>query len=552
MRDSSGSTISPSGATTTFVGCPAAYAVWAVSSLIRLPTGSGRVGLVGREERPRAHVEDGVGGGLDDREASSSVEPAAPSSSSTSSSTSKWTWMWRSTGRSCPRSRREPMAASWSPRPRWRRRPTSWRPGRWRRQRRTPSTPRRRPEPKRVSAGGPWGHDGTARMFGGDTTVTVPRCPAAEHDAVVIGAGPNGLVGRDRRWPAPAGACSSCEAAATPGGGCRTAELTEPGFRHDVCSAIHPLRRRLPGAARPAARAHGRAVDPPGRARSPTRSPAARPCCTARVDDTAAGLGADGAAWRRLMAPFDVGRNAVRRRPAVAAVVPPAPGRPGPLRPHRHPPGNERRPRAGSRTERGRGPVRRAGRPRVLPLDRAADDGVRRRHRCRSATSSAGRSPRAASQAITDALVAILAAHGGEVVCDHRVDDLAALPPAKVVLADVVAPSARGHGRRPASRPRPPPLVAVPPRTGRVQGRLRAVRAGAVVRSGGRPARPPCTSAARWPRSPPPRRRSAAASTRRRRSCSSPSRRCSTRRGRRRAGTRCGRTATCRPGRRST
>jgi phytoene dehydrogenase-like protein len=31
------------------------------------------------------------------------------------------------------------------------------------------------------------------------------------------------------------------EAGAEPGGGCRTAELTLPGFRHDVCSAVHPL-----------------------------------------------------------------------------------------------------------------------------------------------------------------------------------------------------------------------------------------------------------------------------------------------------------------------
>ena len=31
------------------------------------------------------------------------------------------------------------------------------------------------------------------------------------------------------------------EAASDPGGGCRTAELTLPGFRHDVCSAVHPL-----------------------------------------------------------------------------------------------------------------------------------------------------------------------------------------------------------------------------------------------------------------------------------------------------------------------
>ncbi len=59
-------------------------------------------------------------------------------------------------------------------------------------------------------------------------------------DAVVVGAGPNGLAAAITL--ARAG-CSVAviEAAATVGGGVRTAELTRPGFRHDVCSAIHPL-----------------------------------------------------------------------------------------------------------------------------------------------------------------------------------------------------------------------------------------------------------------------------------------------------------------------
>ena len=52
IRDSSGSTMSPSGATTTFVGCPAAYAVWAVSSLIRLPTGRGASGWLDARNVP--------------------------------------------------------------------------------------------------------------------------------------------------------------------------------------------------------------------------------------------------------------------------------------------------------------------------------------------------------------------------------------------------------------------------------------------------------------------------------------------------------------------
>src|SRR5579859_6256799 len=60
-----------------------------------------------------------------------------------------------------------------------------------------------------------------------------------KYDAVVIGAGPNGLAAAITI--ARAGySVAVYEAAETVGGGCRSKELTLPGLVHDVCSAVHP------------------------------------------------------------------------------------------------------------------------------------------------------------------------------------------------------------------------------------------------------------------------------------------------------------------------
>ena len=59
-------------------------------------------------------------------------------------------------------------------------------------------------------------------------------------DAIVVGSGPNGLaaaIALARQGVS----VHVVERADVLGGGMRTAELTLPGFRHDVCSAIHPL-----------------------------------------------------------------------------------------------------------------------------------------------------------------------------------------------------------------------------------------------------------------------------------------------------------------------
>ena len=121
-----------------------------------------------------------------------------------------------------------------------------------------------------------------------------------DFDAVVVGAGPNGLAAAITL--ARAGrSVVVLEAAPTPGGGARSAELTLPGFVHDVCSAIHPLAAVSPFFQSVPLADHGLEL-------LPFEIPLAHPLDGGRagllfqsVEETAAGLGEDGRTWRRII-----------------------------------------------------------------------------------------------------------------------------------------------------------------------------------------------------------------------------------------------------------
>jgi len=123
-----------------------------------------------------------------------------------------------------------------------------------------------------------------------------------EYDAVVVGSGPNGLAAAIT-FAQSGHSVLLLEASETIGGGTRTKELTLPGFRHDVCSAIHPLAVTSPFFRSLNLAVHGLTwVDPPVPLAHPLDEGSAV-LLQRSVDATAEGLGQDGNAYRRLVGP---------------------------------------------------------------------------------------------------------------------------------------------------------------------------------------------------------------------------------------------------------
>ncbi len=123
------------------------------------------------------------------------------------------------------------------------------------------------------------------------------------YDAIVVGSGPNGLAAAITL--ARAGrAVLVREAAATIGGGMQTAEVTLPGFQHDICSAVLPLGVASPFFRTLPLEAYGlRWIYPPLALAHPFDDGTVA-TLERSVTATAATLGDDAGAYRSLMVPF--------------------------------------------------------------------------------------------------------------------------------------------------------------------------------------------------------------------------------------------------------
>jgi phytoene dehydrogenase-like protein len=123
-----------------------------------------------------------------------------------------------------------------------------------------------------------------------------------EYDAVVVGSGPNGLAAGITLQQQGLSVLI-VEGKETIGGGLRSAELTLPGFTHDVCSAIHPMAVGSPFFKTLPLKNHGLEFIHPERCAAHPFDNGEAAVLSNSLDTTAGLLGEDHNVYKRLIAP---------------------------------------------------------------------------------------------------------------------------------------------------------------------------------------------------------------------------------------------------------
>lgn len=260
------------------------------------------------------------------------------------------------------------------------------------------------------------------------------RPERASYDAVIVGSGPNGLaaaIGLAREGLA----VLVLEAEETIGGGTRSAELTRPGFVHDVCSAIHPMAVASPFFRTLPLAEHGLEwIHPPAPLAHPLDDGTAV-LLERSVAETGRGLGSDDGAYRRLIEPL-----AASAEDLFGDLL-------GPLRWPGHVLTALRFGRHAVRSARALTTRRFRTEPARALIAGLAGHSFLRLEQAPSAAvglvlAIAGHAvgwplPRGGAQRIADALASYLRSLGGEIVTGRRVESIDELPPARAVLLDV-------------------------------------------------------------------------------------------------------------------
>jgi phytoene dehydrogenase-like protein len=258
--------------------------------------------------------------------------------------------------------------------------------------------------------------------------------PAKSYEAVVVGAGPNGIAAAIELARAGLSVCIF-EANEVIGGGARSAELTLPGFVHDICSAVHPLAAGSPFFSKLPLRQYGlEFINPPAALAHPFDDGSAV-MLHRSLNLTAKGLGKDAKPYKRLMGPLVENWNDLAEDLL------------GPIRIPRHPLKMARFGYYGIRSandlvqslfkeNRTRALFGGLAAHSFLPLDRNATSAfalvlATLAHVIGWPIAHGG------SQKIAEALASHFRELGGEIFTGLRVKSLAALPSAEVLMCDV-------------------------------------------------------------------------------------------------------------------